>query len=512
MITRARLAAIGRRNWPFAAVFTAGLTLRVLAEVAYRPAIFYIDTMKYLYSSYPGSDPVGYEVPLKAILAVGNLETVTAVQHLLGLAIAVASYLVLVRLGSWRWLAAIAVAPVLLDGYQIQIEQTIMPDVWFEALITAGLIALVALPAGRARALSGLRAVLVAGLVFGLSATVRQIGEVLILPGLLYVLLRGGGWRTVLTRSAGFTAAFAIPVVGYMTVSGLLTGHYWLASATPSLSTYGRMASAADCATLRIPSYERPLCPSRQQLSYGIDWLDHDAASPLKSYAAPAGMNRFAVIASFDRQVAEEQPVRVGVAVARDAATLFALRRRASRDGTPIARWQFQPGFPTYPGWVRVSRSGTIVVAVHPSAAGTTTISRPVAPSYGSTAHVVAALAAFLRTYQLDGGYTPGPLMALFALAGLAGSVLVLTLRAPATAREPALGCLMFFSSGVIVLLASDIFQFSWRYQLPALVTLPTAGVLGLTALVRVRARDRRTDPGSTSAQRTGRSQELTPG
>jgi hypothetical protein len=27
----------------------------------------------------------------------------------------------------------------------------------------------------------------------------------------------------------------------------------------------------------------------------------------------------------------------------------------------------------------------------------------------------------------------------------------------------------------------SDAFQFSWRYQLPALVTLPPAGVLGLT-------------------------------
>ena len=27
----------------------------------------------------------------------------------------------------------------------------------------------------------------------------------------------------------------------------------------------------------------------------------------------------------------------------------------------------------------------------------------------------------------------------------------------------------------------SDAFQFSWRYQLPALITLPPAGALGLT-------------------------------
>ena len=38
-----------------------------------------------------------------------------------------------------HWLAALAAAPVLLDGYELQIEQTIMPDVWFEACIVAGL-------------------------------------------------------------------------------------------------------------------------------------------------------------------------------------------------------------------------------------------------------------------------------------------------------------------------------------------------------------------------------------
>ncbi|HYS32566.1 MAG TPA: hypothetical protein VEM58_09915, partial [Streptosporangiaceae bacterium] len=30
------------------------------------------------------------------------------------------------------------------------------------------------------------------------------------------------------------------------------------------------------------------------------------------------------------------------------------------------------------------------------------------------------------------------------------------------------------------VLIVSDAFQFSWRYQLPALVTVPPAGALGL--------------------------------
>ena len=54
-------------------------------------------------------------------------------QRLLGLAMAVALYAVLVRRGAARWLAALAVAPVLLDAYQLQMEQMIMPDVWFDA-------------------------------------------------------------------------------------------------------------------------------------------------------------------------------------------------------------------------------------------------------------------------------------------------------------------------------------------------------------------------------------------
>jgi hypothetical protein len=36
----------------------------------------------------------------------------------------------------------------------------------------------------------------------------------------------------------------------------------------------------------------------------------------------------------------------------------------------------------------------------------------------------------------------------------------------------------------VTILLASAAFEFSWRYQLPGLVLLPFAGVLGITALL----------------------------
>ncbi len=78
-----------RRHWLAAALLAAGLVLRVLAQFAYRPALFYIDSVKYLYTAQ-GNDPEGYKLPLRAILLVANLNTVVAIQHLLGLGIGVA--------------------------------------------------------------------------------------------------------------------------------------------------------------------------------------------------------------------------------------------------------------------------------------------------------------------------------------------------------------------------------------------------------------------------------------
>src|SRR5215472_5589326 len=45
---RAAVPAILRRHWLAAALLAAGLVLRVLTQLAYRPALFYIDTTRYL--------------------------------------------------------------------------------------------------------------------------------------------------------------------------------------------------------------------------------------------------------------------------------------------------------------------------------------------------------------------------------------------------------------------------------------------------------------------------------
>jgi hypothetical protein len=470
----ARALAMLRRHWLVAVLLAAGVVLRALTLAAYHPALLYIDTLKYLYNDFPDADPLGYKVLLRVLLTVGDLGTVVVIQHLAGLAMAVALYVTLVRRGAARWLAAIAVAPVLLDAYQVQMEQTIMPDVWFEVLIVAGLVVLLWRPAVT------WPFVVAAGIFLGASATFRQVGEVLVLPAVLYLVVAGGGWRRVIGRSAAMAAAFALPILCYCTASYIHTGHFWLAAQT---STAGRLMAAADCATLRLPAAVRPLCPTPSEQANGPDWLFHSASSPLNSATVPPGMSRKKLFLELDSAIEHQQPLRVAAAIGRDAVRLFAESRAYERGITPISRWQFQTHYPTYHPEINLGRGNRIIVDLRRTRSGPFTI-RTLSPAYGGRAQVDRPVAAFLRSYQLDGGYTPGPLLALFTLAGLAGSLLALIRRRGSSrSRQLALACLLLTGAAVTVLLLSDALEFSWRYQLPALVTLPPAGILGIAAV-----------------------------
>jgi hypothetical protein len=410
-------------------------------------------------------------------LSAGGLGTVAVVQHLLGLAMAVALYVVLQRRGVSRWLAALAVAPVLLDAYQVQIEEMIMPEVWFEALLVAGLVVLLW------RRTVSPRFAVTAGLIFGVSAIFHQLGEILFVPAVAYLLACRGGWRRAIGTSAALAAAFALPILVYCTVSQVTTGHFRLARGQ---GVIGRMAAAADCATLRLPARVRLLCPDPAAQAQGPDWLEHSAASPLFAQVLPAGTTisrRYALISQLTAAVEHQQPLRVVVSYLEDSVRLFAATRQGTGGVAPISRWQFQTQFPTYPQWVTLGPRNVIMIGLQRVPFGQFRYYR-LSRAYGDQAHVDRSVARFLRAYQLDGGYTPGPLYLVLVLAGLAGSVLVLARAGSRGERSHglALACLLFTGTAATVLLAPDVFEFSWRYQLPAIVTLPAAGVLGAAA------------------------------
>src|SRR5258708_3925743 len=420
------------------------------------------------------------------MLLFGGLGVATAVQHLLGLAMAVALYAVLVRRGIARWLAAIAVARVLLDAYQLQMEQMIMADTWFEAIVVAGLVVLLWRPALSTAAAAA------AGLILGLSADVKQIGMTLVLPAIAYCLASGGRLRQLTTSAGALAIAFALPIIGYCSYSFATTGHFRLANRQ---TMSGRLTAAADCATLTLPPAVRPLCPSPAAQAHGPDWLEHSKESPLYRTAVKPG-TRGKLISELDSAITQQQPLRVVVAVTHDWLRLFAVRRAPAESVTPISRWQFQLTYPTFPPWVGLSPSHAVIVGIQRHGFGPFAFS-PLKPAYGCTAHLHRPVAELPRSYQLDGGYTPGPLFALCAIARVVGSASLLRSRFGNRGRQFALASLLFTATAATLLLLPDVYEFSWRYQLPAPRSPPPARLPSVAPLVAKRRRPRR--PGQES-------------
>jgi hypothetical protein len=473
-----------RRHWVLALLIAAGLVLRVVAQLAYQPALLFFDSKKYLYgtdfssSDWGSYDPIGYTLlMLKPVLILGNLGWVALLQHVLGLGMAVALYAVMLRRGVVRWLAALAVAPVLLDAYQLNAEQTILPDVLFEALVVAGIVLLLWQPR------PGLAFIVLAGLALGTSAPVRQVGEALIVPALIYVVAIARDWRTRLLHAAVLFTCFALPIVGYMGYSKVVLHYGFQMSNMGDAYLYGRTAHAADCATLKLPVDEQPLCPTpAMALKFGVDGLVNNDQSPRVPYLkTDPGLER-----QFAYAVIKQQPMRVVGDITRDSIKIFALTRNTVEGDTPIKRWQFQNTYPTYPPGITL-RGGNSATNLFAAFGG------------GGPARVWRRAAIALRFYQLHGGYTPGPVFLLALLAGIAGIFTFGWRRDP---DHLSLACLLITGSAVAVLLGADVYEFSWRYQLPALVTLPIAGALGATAIAR-QVRSRRSGNDSRGANRS---------
>jgi hypothetical protein len=468
-----RLPDWARRHALFLVLLALGATLRLLAQLAYQPAILYIDSFRYLNGlgdlNPAQINPIGYELlVLRPLLAVGTLPLVTALQHLAGLGIAVTVYVLLLRHGARRWVAALAAAPVLLDGYQVQIEQNIMSETLFLTLLTAVLWLLLARGApgpGRAAA---------AGVLIGAMVLVRLVAVTLVVPAAVYLLVAGGAWRRSGERGPILRRVTAL-LVGFALVLGSYAAYFWSETGRVGFTEasggvlYGRTAVVADCERLPLTPAQRGLCPVEPLGErFGVDHYTHAPTSPARSAVPEPGETIGDLQRSFARTVVLHQPLDVAGAVLADFAKGFMPVRTTLAGDVPVERWHFETTYPQH-------REPEVIDEI--------------AERFGGPAPSVhAGIAYLLRGYQLTIGYTPGPLLAAALLAGLAGAAGL------GRARRSGLraACLLTAGAGITVLLTSAAFEFSWRYQLPGLVLLPMAGALGLTALAGRGPRPRR--------------------
>ena len=449
-----------RHHWPLLIVVGCAAALRAVVLLAYRPALIFPDSERYLdYAQQYITghwDPdwlrtSGYSLLLIPAVLIHNLMVVPLAQHLLGLATGLLIYAVLVHFGSRRWLAALATVPVLFDPLQLDIEQYVLTDVSATFLLAAALVVLV-----WKRGAIGRTAPLVAGLLLGAATAIRQSDLVVMIPAVVYLTVAVRPWRRLAVRASLLLAGFLLPVLGYLGWFQVARGQFDFVSYNGQFM-YGRIAQFIDCTGVSMPAYERPLCPRQPPAQRNPDFYMWAPQSPQVTLKAPPGMSKDDIIIDFDRRIIEHQPLTYLKVVAGDVLYSFSPVRGDGPERYPTWYHQFHTYYPTYPYAIASLRT------------------------YGHTGpYVEPALAGFLSGYGRD-FYVPGPLLAAGLALGAAGMMGIGRARRSGL-RAP---CLLF-TLGTIATVAPPfiIAGFDWRYELPQFALIPIAAVLGVTALV----------------------------
>jgi hypothetical protein len=449
---------LARTHRAFAGVLLGAVLLRIAVALAYSPAIFYFDSREYL--SLATTDPIGlsaahpsgYPLLLKLFSFDGHsLASATAVQHVAGLVTGGLVYALLLRLGVRRWLAVAAAGIVLLDGYAIALEQSILAESFFTlALVLSLSLAVVARPGPLMPAASG---AVLAGAI-----CIRPAAFFVVPFWLGYLLWTRREWRPLAAAAAGL----AVPLLVYSLAFLKVTGEFGITQAD-GWFLYGRVAQIADCKGLDVDARARPLCERAPGAGgKGVAYYLWDPAAPVRRTVGgmvgpgPRQARTNDLLGHFARQVIAARPGRYAEIVTADFLRYFqpgvpSVGRTADR----ALRLDAPTGRPPVAGAGRPPRSGTLAYA--------------------------------LRRYQ-DVAHTPRWLLGPLVLATLAVLLLAFARRFRPLLRRRAEAAL-FTGAGLAMLLgASATSGFILRYLIPAMPLLVCGGVLAVSDLVALRA------------------------
>jgi hypothetical protein len=463
-----RVGPVLRRHWLIAAFLVVAVGLRIVVMIAYWPGLeLFTDTSDYLALAQrlvPGIwHPSGYGLFLALLSPTGQLAVVVVLQHLMGIAMGLLVYVLVLRLGARRWLAALAAAPVLLDGYQLSLEQFILAETVASLLLLGALFLLFS------RETVGARRGATVGLLLAAATIARtEILPVVILVG-LYLLLRRGNRQALLTYCAVAVAMLGGYGAWYAANYGSFGFDDWT-----GIYLYGRLAPLATC-DYSLPASEARLCPAQpvSQRTKNGEFYSDAHASPL--WATPSLGSRHqrnALAERFAITVIENQPLDYLSAVLADTWHYFTPGRWMATDQIDMQRWKFPSPH------IRPMQDNYHVLFANEGFN-----QRRITPSPDP------ALMGPLRAYQSI-FYTPGPLFLACLIGALA--VALGLVRGGSRRRQARWACLMLALTALAVLLSpSQIWGFSYRYDIPLLILLPPAGALaadfGLDAVARRR-------------------------
>ncbi len=205
------MAAFVRQHRIFGAVVLVAAAVRFVAMLGYPGPLLYPDTSGYvttaLHLAPAGASALRLFRDVVDARLLHSLAAVIVIQHLMGLAIGMLGYALLRRRGLPGWGAALAMAPVLLSAYAIQLEHFLLSDTLFALLVMMALVAMMWWQD------PPLWACALAGLLLAAAAIVRTQGTPLLIGFAVCMLIRFAGWRT-LASVAVLCVACACPLAG----------------------------------------------------------------------------------------------------------------------------------------------------------------------------------------------------------------------------------------------------------------------------------------------------------
>jgi hypothetical protein len=458
------------------ALMVLGTALRGLAMAAYTPALlFQNDAYGYIKQAYDlsfsGPRPLLYPLFLKPAVLVHSLTAVVAAQHLLGLGMAVAFYILMLRAGAGPFLAALGTAPLLLDGYQIAIEHYVMSETLFDVFALGALLA-IAWPARPST-----WHVSLAGTAAALATLTRFVGTALYVPLVVFVLLRRRGAGARGTGCAAYALAAALPLVVYASLFKASTGAFAL-TGSAAYPFYGRVASFVDCGRLDLSRLQERLCPSpRAHRDPAQGQYTIVNKSELTDLLKEEGRSVNSIVKRFVTAAIAAQPADYAGAVVSDLGRYF----------SPSAPLEVSIK-------TRVWTFPRTLKDVRPYAFTVEELDGDPPPSYGFTGRfdIHRPEADLLRAYQLR-AYTRGPLLAILIALGLVGGTAGIRSSRSRTAQLALVTALIALS---FILLRSIAGIYGYRYLLVAIPFAGPAGALGFAALAsharRIRNRTKR--------------------
>ncbi|HUK72938.1 MAG TPA: hypothetical protein VLW50_29985 [Streptosporangiaceae bacterium] len=467
-------------NRTFTVAFLLAAAVRVVTMLAFRPAIWFGgDSASYVAVALRHKPDLsrisGYGLFLRLLHPFHSFMLVVAVQHLLGLLIGLAIYLLLrQRFLLPAWGATLAAVPVLFDAYQIQLEHEILSDVVFEALVAAAIIVALWWRGDRPA-----WADVTAGLLLAVSAIIRPIGLPLVALYLCYLLLRRARWRVF---GAALVAA-AIPLVMYLA---------WFSSTFQSVNftrssgifLWSRTMSFANCSVIKPPADEAALCPTTTHRlgASSYIWVPQSPLNKMPGGRFSTKNNSLAQ--NFALRAITAQPVGYATAVLHDFTLSFYWNRPQHPSSYTADKYQFAAAERL---WVspnlRTPGGGTLRAD-----------QRAYSGSPSSATKAIEPYAGFMRGYQRF-VYLRGTLLGIILLIGFAAIVrswLDGGIRRLRDWGGPAL--LPWLTAVGLLLVPVATADFDLRYTIPS---VPVACIAAALAFVRLGGQGTEGAPGS---------------